>query len=303
MADAHLNKSPQVRDASWVGLTLIVLLGFGTIGIANSVDQFVRLAVTVGAAYLASVMFMQRHHGRMVLAACIALLFNPIFPVDLDNNSWPVIYTITVLLVVGLVWFDFFSRRIVALGQEKLRRIGFAALGTVAVSLVAFGGLQILRQRELAAQQERNAARANSEAEKAVGQRSILRAAVSSYRQCRQNRACGDWRLVTALCGAEELRLRSVDSAAFDAERDDERRRAPLFEPILPSYPDLSCRTSLSPQQITDARKKAEDSDTAELAARYARSKSSEGQGKLYDDIRQMDETRARERLQAAGTP
>ncbi len=236
VAESGKDVAAKFVGVKWVGLTLIALLAFAVFDLAVSFGQFLNLAVTLGAAYLAAAMFANGYQGRMILAASVALLYNPSYPVDLDSDSWPVIHALCAILLAGLCWFDLLAQIAVDLGRERLKKIGKFALGFVLVALCGLGLLNYVAYRNWVEQERLEAARAKQEAmldaEREARQRQALRGALVEYRKCREGTSGKGLLTVQPKCQSAAENLRQVDGAVFDLERNDERKRVLAAGPL-----------------------------------------------------------------------
>jgi hypothetical protein len=227
MADPEKSVASKFAGVKWVCLTLIALLAFAFFDLAPSFRQFLNLAVTLGTAYLAAVMFANGNHGRMILAAGVMLFYNPVYPIDLDDSSWQIVHALCVVILTIICWFHLLSKIIVDLGHERLKKIGKVVLVCALLVLCGLSYLIYTAYQVRAEKQQIEATRVKREAESNARQSKVLRGALITYRKCREEKAGKDLRDVKAQCGTEAKRLHEVDSVVFDLEQQDEQIPAP----------------------------------------------------------------------------
>lgn len=88
-----------------VGIVSLLLLAASLIDLPYGFYTFLRFVVCGFSVYCIVVLvdIYKKKIGYYFIPICVALLFNPLFPVHLDRDTWAIID----LIAIPLIWFPY----------------------------------------------------------------------------------------------------------------------------------------------------------------------------------------------------
>jgi hypothetical protein len=126
---------PNKIGARWVASVLFALLVLAIFEWSESYYQFLRLSVCTGSLFLGYVAYKEHKHGEMIFLFGIALLFNPVFPVELEELEWKFVNVTAAIGIFAIAWFRLIKAKLLSTLFSNLKM----SISVIGLMLIAAG--------------------------------------------------------------------------------------------------------------------------------------------------------------------